>query len=57
MKPAHAMAPHDMRNDIATSLECRRSSDRLRWSRFLSVTLGRRPHLPMSAQPSTVTGV
>src|ERR1700746_3096747 len=46
MKPAHAMAPHDMRNDIATSLECRRSSDRLRWSRFLSVTLGRRAAPP-----------
>src|SRR5258707_5685306 len=41
MKAAHAMAPHDMRNDIATSLECRRSSDRLRWSRFSSVTWGR----------------
>src|SRR5215472_5203166 len=26
MKPAHARAPHDVRNDIATSLECRRSS-------------------------------
>src|SRR5258707_5525585 len=41
MKAAHAMAPHDMRNDIATSLVCRRSSDRLRWSRFSSVTWGR----------------
>src|SRR5262249_56138163 len=34
IRTAHAAAPHHVRNDIDTSLECRRSSDRLRWWRF-----------------------
>src|SRR5215469_9158240 len=41
MKPAHARAPHDVRNDIATSLEPAEVLARLRWSRFSLVTLGR----------------
>ena len=46
MKLAHAMAPQDMRNDIATSLEWRRSSDRLRWPRFFVGHVGRRAAPP-----------
>src|SRR5262245_50859371 len=34
IRTAHATAPHHVRNDIDTSLECGRSSDRLRWSRW-----------------------
>src|SRR5262249_38539621 len=34
IRTAHAAAPHHVRNDIDTSLECRRSSDRLPWWRF-----------------------
>src|SRR5215467_887043 len=36
IRTAHAMAPHHVRNDIDTSLECGRSSDRLRWPRWLA---------------------
>src|SRR5262249_34002644 len=36
IRTAHAMAPHHVRNDIDTSLECGRSSDRLRCSRWLA---------------------
>src|SRR5262249_5883280 len=34
IRTAHATAPHHVRNDIDTSLECGRSSDRLRWPRW-----------------------
>src|SRR5215813_4214987 len=40
MKPAHARAPHDVRNDIATSLEPAEVLARLRWSRFFVGHLG-----------------
>src|SRR6516162_5541207 len=36
IRTAQAMAPHHVRNDIDTSLERGRSSDRLRWSRWLA---------------------
>src|SRR6516165_5793701 len=47
MKPAHARAPHDVRNDIATSLEPAEVLARLRWSPWDGG-----PHLPISARPS-----
>src|SRR5262249_6107167 len=34
IRTAHATAPHHVRNDIDTSLECGRSSERLRWPRW-----------------------